>query len=46
MKEIAICLAVLVLAAFGLWSWFAGPCWMYTFSAANEIPGRCLMIND
>lgn len=41
--KVLVFLAIAGLIVFGLWAWFAGPCWIYTFSAATDIPGRCMM---
>jgi hypothetical protein len=35
-------IALILLIASG-WSWFAGPCEVYTFSPASKTPARCLM---
>jgi hypothetical protein len=39
-------LMVLVLVgilSFGIWSRVSGPCWMWNWAPAKDIPGRCIM---
>lgn len=43
LKVIVGGLALLALVVLGLWLWFAGPCWVYTFESAANVPARCLM---
>ncbi|MFY1688196.1 hypothetical protein [Plantactinospora sp. WMMB782] len=43
MRELAAAVAFLILLAFGIWAWFAGPCELYAFSKAGEVPARCVM---
>ncbi|QDH92129.1 hypothetical protein PP629_gp24 [Streptomyces phage Dubu] len=43
MKGALAGLLALLLVVASAWAWFAGPCWLYSFSAAKDVPARCLM---
>lgn len=42
MKEIAAAVVLLLCLVFGIWLWTAGPCWVYSFEKAGEVPARCV----
>jgi len=42
-KVVAGAVAFVALLAFGVWAWVDGPCGLYKFSAAKDVPARCLM---
>lgn len=35
-------LVVLAFIVFSIWSWFAGPCWLYGWGKIGEMPARCV----
>lgn len=35
--------AVIAFAAFGVWAHYAGPCGLYKFAKAGDVPARCVM---
>lgn len=35
---------LLGLVIFGVWMFFLGPCWLYSFASVGEIPVRCLAV--
>jgi hypothetical protein len=43
MRTVAGLAAFTLVLAVGLWAWFFGPCDLYRFSAAKDVPARCLM---
>lgn len=46
MEKIILWIVIGSIVVFGLWAWTSGPCWMYTFAAGSDIPGRCLMAGE
>ncbi|MEU8327290.1 hypothetical protein [Micromonospora sp. NPDC048839] len=41
MKELAAGLALLMTLLCGVFTWFTGPCELWTYSKAGNVPARC-----
>jgi hypothetical protein len=35
--------AILAIIALSVWMTVAGPCWLYSFASAGDVPARCLV---
>jgi hypothetical protein len=42
MRKFLLVLLALVLVSASIWTWTAGPCWLWRFEKAGNIPARCL----
>lgn len=43
LRDLLVVLVVLVMIVASAILWFRGPCWVYRFESAANIPGRCIL---
>lgn len=41
--SIVAVIALLIVLGLGIWVRVFGPCWMWNWAPAKDIPGRCIM---
>jgi hypothetical protein len=39
----ALAVVLIAFIAFGIWAHFAGPCYLFDYTPAKDVPARCLM---
>jgi hypothetical protein len=39
----ALAAVLVAFIAFGMWARFAGPCYLFDYTPAKDVPARCLM---
>lgn len=42
-RDTVVVVLLVGLCAASVWAWYAGPCWIYSFAKAGDVPARCVM---